>query len=60
MEDGSEAHRGLFLVLVLNLKLCFRDQFPMDIVLGLDKLANVYKVVIDADEAFTRTFKSSL
>ncbi|CAI2339997.1 unnamed protein product [Caenorhabditis sp. 36 PRJEB53466] len=29
------------------------DQFPMDIVLGLDKLANVYKVVIDADEAFT-------
>ncbi|CAL2031658.1 unnamed protein product [Caenorhabditis brenneri] len=29
------------------------DSFPMDIVIGLDKIANVYKVVIDADEALT-------
>ncbi|CAT01017.2 Centrosomal protein CEP104 N-terminal domain-containing protein [Caenorhabditis elegans] len=29
------------------------DQFPMDIVIGLDKVANVYKVVIDADDSFT-------
>ncbi|CAO4364488.1 unnamed protein product [Caenorhabditis nigoni] len=29
------------------------DSFPMDIVIGLDKIANVYKVVIDADEYLT-------
>ncbi|KAF1764964.1 hypothetical protein GCK72_004915 [Caenorhabditis remanei] len=29
------------------------DSFPMDVVIGLDKIANVYKVVIDADESFT-------
>ncbi|CAB3404726.1 unnamed protein product [Caenorhabditis bovis] len=29
------------------------EQFPIDIVIGLDKLANIYKVAIDVDEEFT-------
>uniref|UniRef100_A0A1I7TA48 SHSP domain-containing protein n=1 Tax=Caenorhabditis tropicalis TaxID=1561998 RepID=A0A1I7TA48_9PELO len=29
------------------------DSFPLDIVIGLDKIGNVYKVIVDADETLT-------
>ncbi len=35
----------------------FSDKYPIDIVLALDNVCNVYKVIVDVDEFHTRKLK---
>ena len=37
----------------------FSDKYPIDIVLALDNVCNVYKVIVDVDEFHTRKLNFS-